>query len=166
MHPVHYPSPCQIPKKPPLPRQAAVDSTRSFLESEAMMRTNYSAPLPQPRTEREKPQNSVIPARPRTPGEIRAYQKSATLITLSSKVSNHRFMQCRCLTRIQLPNLKPRELYTLTHKNTPQSLPTFVGHRVHPMHPAHTEPVGFGSEFRSPKKFWNHSSVATPCGTH
>ena len=69
-HPVHFPSPCQIPKKPPLPRQAAVDSTRSFLESEAMMRTNYSAPLPQPRTEREKPQNSVIPARPITPGEI------------------------------------------------------------------------------------------------
>ena len=67
---VHFPSPRLIPDQPLPQNKTAVDPTRSFLESEAMMRINFSAPPKNPRTDRRKSQSGVIPDRPRTPGEI------------------------------------------------------------------------------------------------
>ena len=67
---VHFSSPCILTTKPQMQTKSAEDPTRSFLESEAMLRTSFSTSLPGPRTERTKPQSSVVPPRPRTPGEI------------------------------------------------------------------------------------------------
>ena len=97
-------SPSRLQKNLNEPQPATKSSTVSFLESEANQRTQFRSILQIPR-ETRKPENAVLPPRPRTPGEL--------LPALLQQEISRSHEQIKTDSQVFEPNISDADKFTL-----------------------------------------------------